>query len=332
MRDPSKLRLPRMQRRDFLRNASLALAAFGLPALNVGAAGTRQVGLRRLGEAHPFDFASLKGQARALANAPYQTHKRTLPGPVEALDWDQYQSIRYRQDHALWGNEPGRFQAKFFHLGLYFHSPVRMFDVVDGKAQELAYDGAAYDRSPWTRSAYSVAQIWLWDERLFDHASQRFTIDRLLAETAHLGGFDGIVLWHAYPIIGIDDRNQFDFYRDVPGLRELIADFQARGIRIFVDYNPWDTGTRTADHNAELAALVRELDADGVFLDTMKEANPELIAALPVLEGESRVPNQRVEDHLLSWAQWFADSEAPGVMRARSLTAQNITASSPCWH
>ena len=198
--------------------------------------------------------------------------------------------------------------------------------------ERLAYDGAAYDRSPWTRSAYSVAQIWLWDERLFDHASQRFTIDRLLAETAHLGGFDGIVLWHAYPIIGIDDRNQFDFYRDVPGLRELIADFQARGIRIFVDYNPWDTGTRPADHNAELAALVRELDADGVFLDTMKEANPELIAALPVLEGESRVPNQRIEDHLLSWAQWFADSEAPGVMRAHWFERRHMMHSTRRWN
>ena len=52
------------------------------------------------------------------------------------------------------------------------------------------------------------------------------------------------MLWHAYPVIGIDERNQFDFYRDVPGIRELVADLQARGVRVFVDYNPWDVGTR----------------------------------------------------------------------------------------
>lgn len=198
--------------------------------------------------------------------------------------------------------------------------------------ERLNYDGAAYERSPWTRSAYSVAQIWLWDERLFDHESQRFTVDHFLSETAHLGGFDGIVLWHAYPIIGIDDRNQFDFYRDVAGLRELIADFQARGIRIFVDYNPWDTGTRSVEHDKELASLVNQLGADGVFLDTMKEANPELIAALPVLEGESRVPNQRIEDHLLSWAQWFADSKAPGVMRAHWFERRHMMHSTRRWN
>ncbi|MEV8253732.1 SUMF1/EgtB/PvdO family nonheme iron enzyme [Rhodoglobus sp. NPDC076762] len=202
----------------------------------------------------------------------------------------------------------------------------------DEARARLNYDGSAYDRSPWTRSAYSVAQIWLWDERLFDHEQQQFTIDRFLEETAHLGGFDGIVLWHAYPIIGIDDRNQFDFYRDVPGLHELVADFQSRGIRIFVDYNPWDTGTRPVEHSTELTALVRELGADGVFLDTMKEANPELTSALPVLEGESRVPNQRIEDHLLSWAQWFADSEAPGIMRAHWYERRHMMHSTRRWN
>ncbi len=61
------------------------------------------------------------------------------------------------------------------------------------------------------------------------------------------------------------------------------------------------------------------LGADGVFLDTMKEAMPELRAALPdaAFEGESTLSLARIADHHLSWAQWFADSTVPGVIRAR---------------
>ena len=67
----------------------------------------------------------------------------------------------------------------------------------------------------------------------------RFTPERLLADARErFGGFDGVVLWHAYPVIGIDDRNQWDFYRDVPGLPELVADLQDAGVTVFVDYNP----------------------------------------------------------------------------------------------
>jgi Sulfatase-modifying factor enzyme 1 len=184
------------------------------------------------------------------------------------------------------------------------------------------YDGSAYERLTWTQSCFSVALVWLWDERLYDHEHGRFTPERLLEEAAQeFGGYDGIVLWHAYPVIGIDERNQFDWYRDVPGIAELVAFFRERGVRVFVDYNPWDTGTRRepVDDAQAVAELVRWLGADGVFLDTMKEAMPELRAALPdtAFEGESTLPLERIADHHLSWAQWFADSPVPGVIRAR---------------
>jgi formylglycine-generating enzyme len=195
-------------------------------------------------------------------------------------------------------------------------------------AKRIDYDDAAYTAPEyaWTQSCHVVALAWLWDELLFDHTAGRFTPERFCAESEReFGGFDGIVLWHAYPVIGIDDRNQFDYYRDVPGIRELVADLQARGLRVFVNYNPWDVGTRrepVADDLA-IAELVRELGVDGVFLDTMKEAQPGLRAALDgvkpgiALEGESTLPLARTVDHHLSWAQWFADSEVPGVIRAR---------------
>jgi sulfatase modifying factor 1 len=188
-----------------------------------------------------------------------------------------------------------------------------------------AHDGSAYElpELAWTQRCFSVALVWLWDELLYDHAARRFTPKRLLEDgEREFGGYDAVVLWHAYPVIGIDERNQFDYYRDVPGIRELVAFLRGRGVRVFVDYNPWDTGTRReqVDDAAAVAELVRWLDADGVFLDTMKEALPELRAAVGprvAFEGESTLPLERIRDHHLSWAQWFADSAVPGVIRAR---------------
>ena len=183
---------------------------------------------------------------------------------------------------------------------------------------------AARARS-WASGCFTKALVWLWDERLFDRERGEFTPDRLLADAERFGGFDAVVLWHAYPIIGLDERNQFDFYRDVPGLGELVAELQRRGVRVLVDYNPWDVGTRReprSDADDARRAGRPSLGVDGVFLDTMREGGRDLVAALqsldppPVLEGESRVPLDRIADHEMSWAQWFADSPAPGVMAA----------------
>lgn len=212
----------------------------------------------------------------------------------------------------------------------------------DEARSRLNYDGSAYDRAGtgWAQSCYSVALVWLWDERLFDPESGAFSPERYLAQTAHLGGFDAVVLWHAYPIIGIDDRNQFDFYREVPDIAAVVREFQDRGVRVFINYNPWDVGTRRPEHAdaEELALIVAELGVDGVFLDTMKEGGSDLVNALfaasppQVLEGESRVPNQRVEDHQLSWAQWFDDSAAPGVMRAHLYEPRHMMHSTRRWN
>lgn len=212
----------------------------------------------------------------------------------------------------------------------------------DQARARLDYRGDAYadPHTAWAARCASVALVWLWDERLYDSRRGEFTVDAYLAATADHGGFDGVVLWHAYPVIGIDERNQFDFYREVPGITELVREFKSRGIRVFINYNPWDTGTRRAPRSDadELAVLSQELGVDGVFLDTLKEGNAELIDALTgeaaglVLESESRISNARIADHQLSWAQWFADSEAPGVMRARWFEQRHMLHSIRRWN
>jgi formylglycine-generating enzyme required for sulfatase activity len=150
------------------------------------------------------------------------------------------------------------------------------------------------------------------------------------------GGYDSLVLWHAYPRIGVDQRNQFDFYRDMPGgldgLRDIVHTCQKRGVRVYINYNPWDTGTRREEKPDldMLVEMVRSLDVDGIFLDTMRQGSEgfrsKLDAVRPgvVLEGEGTPPIERIMDHHASWAQWFKDSDVPGVLRLKWLERRHL--------
>jgi periplasmic glucans biosynthesis protein len=128
-----------MKRRTLLHaGAALVAADFISPS-------AQAAGLMPLGKPQPFDFAWLKGQARTYASAPYRPPGKPLPAAVAALSWDQYQSIRFKPEHALWADSKLRFQLELFHLGLYFKRSVQMHEVVSGQAQQLAYDAAMFD-------------------------------------------------------------------------------------------------------------------------------------------------------------------------------------------
>ncbi|SDU81533.1 SUMF1/EgtB/PvdO family nonheme iron enzyme [Jiangella alkaliphila] len=193
------------------------------------------------------------------------------------------------------------------------------------------YDGSRYDAE--RTDGFVVALAWLWDELLYDHATGRFDVDGYLAAaTREFGGFDGVVLWHAYPNEGIDERDQFAFF-DVPELPDVVAAFQAAGVRVFVSYYPWE-----ASAPASVVALVERLGADGVFLDSSKEGSAEVRAGLDALrpglsmEGESRLPLARVHDHTMSWAQWFADSPVPGVLRGTWFERRHVLHHTRRWN
>ncbi len=136
-----------MQRRDLLKGAA-ALSAYGLPLSSLLLAPSAEAaGFKALGKAQAFDYAALKGIARNLAKAAYKAPPSQLPEPISKLTWDQWESIHQKDEHALWRNDGLRFQARFFHLGFTIKTPVKMYEVSDGKAQEIAYDPAMFDYS-----------------------------------------------------------------------------------------------------------------------------------------------------------------------------------------
>ncbi len=129
-----------MHRRDLLKSAVL-LSAASLPSIDLLAA----EGQSPSGPGTAFSYAALKGQARALAAAPFEPSKNLAPQNLQQLDYDQYQSIRFRKERALWADADRGFRVQFYHMGRGFHEPVRMFEIVNGRARELLYRPVDYD-------------------------------------------------------------------------------------------------------------------------------------------------------------------------------------------
>ena len=103
----------------------------------------------------------------------------------------------------------------------------------------------------WARRIFTQAQLLGWDRSLYDPVRGEYTPDRALAGlTARFGPIDSVLIWPAYPNLGLDGRDQFDLVRDLPGgvpaLRKLVADFHRRGVRVFFPVLDWDGGTRDA--------------------------------------------------------------------------------------
>lgn len=196
----------------------------------------------------------------------------------------------------------------------------------------IAYDDTLYLRPDlqWTASSYVSCFLMMNDELFWDHQRGEFDVERFVQRGIdEFGGYDSLVLWHAYPRIGIDQRNQFDFYRDMPGgldgVKRLVERFHALGIETFIDYNPWDTGTNR-EPMSDLDALIVFLQttgADGIYLDTMSSGSSEFRAKMDAvrpglaLEGEGKLPVENIHDHHMSWCEWCSqrDSIAPGVLR-----------------
>ncbi len=211
----------------------------------------------------------------------------------------------------------------------------------------MRYSDALYRRPEfaWAASNYSCCFLMLCDETFYDWGRGRYTVDAFLdRHEREFGGFDSLVLWHAYPRIGVDPRNQFDFYRDQPGgldgLRDAVRQLLRRGVRTYIDYNPWDVSTRREDKPDMDAVvdLVGALEVDGIFLDTMRQGASDFRAKLDavrpgvILESEGAVPLENVYDHHASWAQGFADSPVPGVMRHKWFERRHMQHQIKRWH
>lgn len=212
--------------------------------------------------------------------------------------------------------------------------------------KDLDYDGSRYreQAGTWAARSFTSCFLMLYDQTFYDHRSSHFQVETFLRQAREdFGGFDNLILWHAYPRIGADNRNQFDFYRDMPGglvgLRDVVQRCHQLGVRAFIVYKPWDIGTRreSIEDVEALRTLVQAIGVDGVYLDTMSEAPPGLRAKLDeighgvIIETEGALPLQHVHDHHMSWAQYFEDRVAPGILRNKWFERRHMMHQTARW-
>ncbi|WP_427902088.1 glucan biosynthesis protein [Marinobacter goseongensis] len=138
-----------MDRRTLLKLGLLLGCALPLARMPLTQAAT---GTAPDNAGQPFSHDWLRQHARALAAKPYQSRQAGLPAALNNLSWDDYQSIRFRPDHALWRGNGSPFRAQFFHLGLYFRKPVQFFEVRDGVAQPIPYRADHFEHGDGIRT------------------------------------------------------------------------------------------------------------------------------------------------------------------------------------
>ena len=183
----------------------------------------------------------------------------------------------------------------------------------------LHYHGEIYDApgQQWSSRTFTQDQAAIWDRALYDPAKRRFTVDRFLQSVEpRLGHLDSVLIWQVYPNVGIDDRNQADLLRDLPGglpaVRELVEDFHRHGTRVLFPYLVWTETTRepSPDPAAEYVSLLGSVGADGINFDTLDDVP----AAFPratrqtgvtlVLEPQFAPKPAALQESTLSWNDW----------------------------
>ncbi len=175
----------------------------------------------------------------------------------------------------------------------------------------IGYDGARYDLPAlqWTHSSLVQPLMMVQDRYFYDPVAGKYTVDRYLDDLQkRYGGIDAVLIWPTYPNMGIDNRNQQDMIRSMPGgvagVKQMIADFHQRGVRVLFPMMMWDQGTRDPGRPwpDEIASLMEEVGADGINGDTQDSVPLAFsLAADKIGHPLAFEPEEDPSDEALAW-------------------------------
>jgi gamma-glutamyl hercynylcysteine S-oxide synthase len=196
----------------------------------------------------------------AAQDSRYRPDRQQIPGPACLTmkgAWEGGSKACTAEDHASWLSDIQHWRTE--------------------RRIRIGYDGSRYDLPSlkWTQSSFFQPQMMVEDRYFYDPVANRYTVDRYLDDLEkRYGGIDAVLIWPTYPNMGIDDRNQHDMIRSmpggIPGVKQMIADFHRRGVRVLFPMMMWDQGTRDPGMSwpDAIASLMAEVGADGINGDT----------------------------------------------------------------
>jgi iron(II)-dependent oxidoreductase len=212
----------------------------------------------------------------------------------------------------------------------------------------IGYSGARYElpESQWIQSSFMQPQMMVHERYFYDPVAGKYTVDRYLDDLEkRYGGIDSVLVWATYPNMGIDTRNQLDMVRSMPGgvagVRQMVADFHRRGVRVLFPMMMWDQGTRKPEGSwpDEVAALMKEIGADGVNGDTQDgvplafSLAADQIGHRLVFEPEGGPADEALAWNLMTWGQYGGQYDfVPGVDKYRWLEPRHMVHISDRWN
>ena len=210
----------------------------------------------------------------------------------------------------------------------------------------IGYNGSRYEipALQWTQSSFFQPQMMVEDRYFYDPIAHRYTVDRYLDDLERrYGGIDAVLIWPTYPNMGIDNRNQQDMIRSMPGgiagVRQMIADFHRRGVRVLFPMMMWDQGTRDpgTDWPDAIAQLMKQIGADGINGDTQDgvplafSQAAEKIGHPLAFEPEGGPSDEALAWNVMTWGQ-YSFPFVPMVDRYKWLESRHMVNISDRWN
>jgi formylglycine-generating enzyme required for sulfatase activity len=142
------------------------------------------------------------------------------------------------------------------------------------------FNNKLYERKDldYIRNSYTMHLMMAWEKNYYSDSSYHFK--EFLEDKQKLyGGDDIFTIWPTWPVLGLDQRTQWNLMEDLPGgiekQKELAAISHSMDTKYFISYNPWDDKDEKTSLQT-MSDFIKKLDADGVVLDTRAEGSDAL--------------------------------------------------------